>query len=74
MISIPTLVSLDLHLVNDDSAAHSVVLTVPGRPTVHLSPGAGASASVPFLHGGTYRILVDGSARGQLLVGAQGGP
>jgi hypothetical protein len=73
-ISVPAGVAAELKLTDRDSAPHAVVLAVPHRQTLRLSPGASATASIPALHDGTYRILVDGTPRGQLLIGAQGGP
>jgi hypothetical protein len=73
-VSIPAGVTIALKLTDADHAAHTVVLAVPQRQTVRLSAGARATASIPALRAGTYRILVDGTPRGQLLIGAQGGP
>jgi hypothetical protein len=73
-VSVPSGVAIDLRLADRDTTPHSVVLALPQRQTLRLSAGASATASIPALRNGTYRILVDGTPRGQLLIGAQGGP
>ncbi len=73
-LSVPPGVTLDLRLTDHDRAAHTVLVATPGRPAVALKPSARLSVSVPRLRHGTYRILVDGSPAGLLLVGTEGGP
>jgi hypothetical protein len=73
-VSVPSGVGLELHLTNHGSAARTVVLAVPGRPTARLAPGGSGGLEAAGQRAGTYSILVDGTPRGQLTSGAQGGP
>jgi hypothetical protein len=73
-VSVPSGVGIELRLTNRGSAARTIALRVPGRPTVHLQPGAAGTLQAAGQRAGTYSILVDGTPRGQLMSGAQGGP
>jgi len=70
----PTGATVDLRLINHDSRAHTVAVTIPARRTFRLAAGASASAVLTGLRKGSYRVLVDGTARGQVIIGAVGGP
>ncbi len=74
VVSAPSGVGVDLHVTNHGSGADTVALSVPSHPSVHVAPGAGATLKSGGLKDGTYRILVNGIPRGQLMIGAQGGP
>ena len=67
-------VGVALRVSNHGSAAATVTLSVPSHPTVKVAPGAGGTVQTGGLKDGTYRILVNGTPRGQLMIGAQGGP
>lgn len=73
-VSVPAGVAVDLRVTNHGGAADTVALVVPGHPSVHVGPGATGTLHTAGLKNGTYRILVNGAARGQLMIGAQGGP
>jgi hypothetical protein len=73
-VSVPSGVGVELRLTNRGSAVRTVVLRVPGRPRVRLGPGAGGTLEAGGQRAGTYPILIDGTPRGQLMSGAQGGP
>jgi hypothetical protein len=73
-VSVPAGAFIDLTLINHGSAGHSVAFATPRRQTIGLAANGRASAVIPPLRDGTYRILVDGTPRGQLVIGAQGGP
>jgi hypothetical protein len=74
VVSVPSGVGVELHVTNHGSAAETIALSVPGHPSVHVGPGAGGTLETGGLKDGTYRILVNGTPRGQLMIGAQGGP
>ncbi len=74
VVSVPSGVGVELHVANHGSTAATVALSVPGHPSVKVAPGGRATLQTGGLKNGTYRILVNGTARGQLLIGAQGGP
>jgi hypothetical protein len=73
-ISVPSKVVIALAVADHDHAAHLVLLNAPHRYSLHVKPGGDATMRIPGLPDGTYRIDVDGVARGELSVGAQGGP
>lgn len=73
-IAVPPGVAVSLKVENQDQASHTVVLAAPRRSTLHVAAHQDAAAVVTGLRNGVYRVLVDGSARGQLVIGAQGGP
>jgi hypothetical protein len=74
VVSVPSGVGVEIHVVNHGSAADTVTLSVPAHPSVRVGPGASGTLQTAGLKDGTYRILVNGTPRGQLLIGAQGGP
>ena len=74
VVSVPSGVGVEIHVTNHDSAAATVTLGVPAHPSAHIAAGAGGTLETGGLKDGTYRILVNGTARGQLMIGAQGGP
>ena len=74
VVSVPSGVGVELHVTNHGSSAATVALSVPSHPTVHVAPGAGGTLETAGLKDGTYRITVNGTPRGQLMIGAQGGP
>jgi hypothetical protein len=73
-IAVPAGVAVSVKVENQDQASHTVVLAAPHRTTLHVAARQSAHAVVTGLRNGAYRILVDGSDRGQLMIGAQGGP
>jgi hypothetical protein len=73
-VSVPAGASITLTLINHAGAGHLVAFATPRRQTIRLAANARGAAVIPALHDGTYRILVDGTPRGQLVIGAQGGP
>jgi hypothetical protein len=74
VVSVPSGVGVELRVTNRGNRAATIVLSVPGHPRAHVAPGAGATLETAGLKDGTYRILVNGTRRGQLMIGAQGGP
>jgi hypothetical protein len=74
VVSVPSGVGVELHVTNHGSATDTVTLSVAGHPSVHVAPGASATLESGGLKDGTYRIIVNGTPRGQLMIGAQGGP
>jgi Cupredoxin-like domain len=73
-VSVPSGVGVELHVTNHGSGAATVAVSVPGHPSIHVAPGAKGTLESAGLKNGTYRILVNGTPRGQLMIGAQGGP
>ena len=74
VLSVPSGVGVEIHVTNRGSAAATVALSVPTHPSVHLASGASGKLESGGLKDGTYRIIVNGTPRGQLMIGAQGGP
>ena len=74
VVSVPSGVGVEIHITNHGRSADTVALSVPGHPSVHVEPGAGDTLQIGGLKDGTYRILVNGTPRGRLMIGAQGGP
>src|ERR1700727_1083891 len=74
VLSVPSGVGIEIHVTNHGSGTATAALSVPAHPSVHLAAGASGTLESAGLKNGTYRILVNGTPRGQLLVGAQGGP
>jgi hypothetical protein len=73
-IAVPSAVSVSLVVENHDQVAHIMVLAAPERRTMRVPAHGRAHTVVTGLPNGVNRILVDGSPRGQLVIGAQGGP
>ncbi|HEY1712633.1 MAG TPA: cupredoxin domain-containing protein [Solirubrobacteraceae bacterium] len=74
VVSVPSGVGVELHVTNHASAAATVALSAPAHPSAHVAAGATGTLESAGLKNGTYRILVNGTPRGQLMIGAQGGP
>ncbi|MFZ1994364.1 MAG: hypothetical protein WAU75_09655 [Solirubrobacteraceae bacterium] len=74
VVSVPSGVGVEIHVTNHGSAADTVALAVPSHPSVKVAPGASGTLETAGLKDGTYHVLVNGTPRGQLLIGAQGGP
>ena len=75
LISAPANVTIELRLRNRDTTAHRVALTVPHfPPRVSVPAGASATSEITGLRKGTYRLLVDGSVKGRIVVGSVPGP
>lgn len=74
LISAPAHVTIQLQLHNEDSTAHRVTLSVPRFGGVAVPAHATATADVSGVPKGTYRLLIDGAARGRIIVGAIPGP
>jgi hypothetical protein len=74
LISAPAHVTIQLQLHNEDSTAHRVTLSVPRFGGVAVPAHATATADVSGVPKGTYRLLIDGAARGRIIVGAVPGP
>ena len=74
VVAVPSGVGVELHVANHGSTAGTVVLSVQGRPSVKVAAGGHGTLQTGGLKNGTYRILVNGTPRGQLMIGAQGGP
>jgi hypothetical protein len=74
VVSVPSGVAVELHITNHSGVAATVELSVPSHPGVHVAPSGRATLQTAGLKDGTYRILVNGTPRGQLMIGAQGGP
>jgi hypothetical protein len=74
VVSVPSGVGVEIHVANNGSSAATVTLSVPGQPSAYVGPGAIGMLQTAGLQEGTYRILVNGTPRGQILAGAQGGP
>jgi hypothetical protein len=74
VVSVPSGVGVELHVTNHSNAAATVALSVPSHPSAHVAPGASSTLETGGLRDGTYRITVNGTPRGQLMIGAQGGP
>jgi hypothetical protein len=74
VVSVPSGVGVEIHVTNHGGATATVALAVPTHPSIHVHAGASGTLQTGGLKDGTYRILVNGTPRGQLLIGAQGGP
>lgn len=74
VVSVPSGVRVEIHVTNHGGAAATVALAVPTHPSVRVNPGASGTVQTGGLKEGTYRILVNGTPRGQFMIGAQGGP
>jgi hypothetical protein len=74
VLSVPSGVGVEIHVTNHGGSTDTVVLSVPAHPSVHVAPGQSATLQTGGLKDGTYRVLVNGTPRGQLMIGAQGGP
>jgi hypothetical protein len=73
-VSVPSGVSIALAVADHDGRAHTVVLAAPTRHVLHVPAGRSIGGLISGLPDGAYRLLVDGVARGRIVVGAQGGP
>jgi hypothetical protein len=74
VVSVPSGVGVELRITNHGISAVTVAVSVPSHPSAKVGPGAKATLRTGGLKNGTYRILVNGTPRGQLMIGAQGGP
>jgi hypothetical protein len=73
-VSVPAGITIALGLLDRDGRPHTVVLAAPPRHSFALAAGGRASATLSGLPKGTYRILVDGVVRGQIVIGSAPGP
>src|SRR6202000_1989991 len=64
-VSVPSGVGVELHVSNHGNSSATVALDVSGHPSVHVAPGARGTVQTGGLKDGTYRILVNGTPRGQ---------
>jgi len=74
VVSVPSGVGVELEITNHGTAAATVELGTSDHPSAHVAPGGRGTLHSAGLKNGTYRILVNGTPRGQLMIGAQGGP
>jgi hypothetical protein len=74
VVSVPTGVDVEIRFSNESDATHTVSLDVPTHPSLQLVAHAGGPLETAGLQNGTYQILIDGSPRGQVMIGTQGGP
>ncbi|MFL5865081.1 MAG: hypothetical protein ACJ780_30680 [Solirubrobacteraceae bacterium] len=75
VVSVPAGINVDIHIANRASSPCTVALTgtiVYG--TVQVGPGASGQLQSGALRKGIYQILVNGTPRGHIVAGAQGGP
>jgi hypothetical protein len=74
LISVPPNVTIELLLHNRDTLAHRVQLSVAHFPTVSVPPGGSKTTDISGVKKGNYRLLVDGTTRARIVVGAVPGP
>jgi hypothetical protein len=74
LISVPPKVTIELLLHNRDTLAHRVQLSVAHFPTVSVPPGGSKTTDISGVSKGNYRLLVDGTTRARIVVGAVPGP
>ena len=73
-VAAPVGVTIQLGVRNLDREAHSFVLDTPKPYTIAVAPRGQATVLIAGLRKGTYRLLVDGTPRGQLVIGSAPGP
>jgi hypothetical protein len=73
-VSSPASVPVELTLVSGDGRAHRVVLASATRRSLAVPAAGRASMLVAGLKVGRYAIVVDGTARGTLVIGVNPGP
>jgi hypothetical protein len=74
LISVPPNVTIELLLHNRDTLGHRVQLSVAHFPTVSVAPGGSKTTDISGVKKGNYRLLVDGTTRARIVVGAVPGP
>jgi hypothetical protein len=73
-VSAPAFVAVAVSVASRDHRRHQVLIRTPTQYPLIVPAGGRATASLPGQKAGSYTILVDGSARGALLIGGQPGP
>jgi hypothetical protein len=74
LVAAPKGVAIQLRLRNLDSRPHAFVLDTPTRYSFRVRARGRETTLITGLAKGTYRILVDGAARGRLVIGSTPGP
>jgi hypothetical protein len=74
VVSVPSGIGVQLNVTNHGTSVVTVSLAGTVHASARLNPGSSGQLRPGALPNGTYRILVNGTPRGQLMIGAQGGP
>jgi hypothetical protein len=74
VVSVPSGVEVEIEVTNHGASAVSVSVAGTPHASARLNAGSSGKLRTEELRSGTYRILVNGTPRGQILAGAQGGP
>jgi hypothetical protein len=73
-VAAPKHTKLVLTVAAGDGRSHQLVIRTPRRYTASVAPGHAAKLILQGVPNGSYSVEVDGSKRGELIVGAAPGP
>lgn len=73
-VAAPKKTDIQLTIRSGDGKRHSFAIDLPHRYATVVRPGHPVRKLLADLHNGHYAIVVDGAARGTLIVGAVPGP
>jgi hypothetical protein len=65
---------VQLTVVSTDGKGHKAVLLTPTPHSLSVPANGRASVLVPGLKAGEYRLRIDGTTRGGLMIGGEPGP
>jgi hypothetical protein len=74
LVTAPAFLAVQLTVSADDGKSHQVVLGTPTPHTLSVPANGKASVLIPGLKAGEYRLEVDGTTRGGLVIGGEPGP
>ncbi len=73
-ITAPAFLAVQVSVTSADGRAHRVLVKTPQPHTLTVPAHGHAAVLLRGMRAGQYQILVDGSARGLLVIGGEPGP
>jgi hypothetical protein len=74
LVTAPAFLAVQLTVSSSDGKAHQIVLRTPTPHTLSVPANGRASVQIAGLKAGEYRLEVDGTTRGGLVIGGEPGP
>ncbi|HEY3725719.1 MAG TPA: hypothetical protein VGL51_01005 [Solirubrobacteraceae bacterium] len=74
LVAAPKHTEVVLTVVAGDGKPHRLVIQTPHRYSASVAPGHSAKLTLKGVPNGSYSVDVDGSKRGELIIGASPGP
>lgn len=73
-VSSPAFIAIQLTISSGDGKGHQVVVRTPAPRSLAVPANGRASVQIPGLKQGRYPLQVDGTTRGELVIGGEPGP